>query len=73
LLCIKKYDKKIGWCPPNNDSGQIFVPARLWMERDKNTLVPLIYDKCEGFLKFIDKYFSHAVGNHLFAKWSKLN
>jgi hypothetical protein len=31
------------------------------------------YDQAEHFLRFIDKYVSHAVGNHYFQQWSKLN
>ena len=29
--------------------------------------------KTEHFLWFLDKYVSHAVGNHYFLQWSKLN
>ncbi len=31
------------------------------------------YDQAEHFLQFLDKYVSHAVGNHHFLQWSKLN
>ncbi len=31
------------------------------------------YDQADHFLWFLDKYVSHAVGNHYFLKWSKLN
>ena len=31
------------------------------------------YDQAEHFLWFLDKYVSHAVGNHYFLQWSKLN
>ncbi len=31
------------------------------------------YDQAEHFLWFFDKYVSHAVGNHYFLQWSKLN
>jgi hypothetical protein len=31
------------------------------------------YDQAEHFLRFHDKYVSHAVGNHFFLQWSKLN
>ncbi len=31
------------------------------------------YDQAEHFLRFLDKYVSHAVGNHYFLQWSKLN
>jgi hypothetical protein len=33
----------------------------------------LTYDQAEHFLQFLDKYVSHAVGNHYFLQWSKLN
>ncbi len=69
LCYVLKEDKKLGWCPPSNESGQIFVQAREWMRRDKDTLVPLTYDEDEKILKLINKYISHDVGNHLFTKW----
>jgi hypothetical protein len=31
------------------------------------------YDQAEHFMQFLDKYISHAVGNHYFLQWSKLN
>ncbi len=31
------------------------------------------YDQAEHFLWFLDKYVSHAVGNHYFLQWSKSN
>ena len=31
------------------------------------------YDQAEHFLRFLDKYVSHAVGNHYFLRLSKLN
>ncbi len=31
------------------------------------------YDQAEHFLQFLDKYVSHAVGNHYFLQWSKSN
>ncbi len=31
------------------------------------------YDQAEHFLRFLDKYVSHAVGNHSFLQWSKSN
>jgi hypothetical protein len=31
------------------------------------------YDQAEHFLRFLDKYVSHAVGNHYFLQWSKSN
>ncbi len=31
------------------------------------------YDQAEHFLRLLDKYVSHAVGNHYFLQWSNLN
>jgi hypothetical protein len=31
------------------------------------------YGQAEHFLQFLDKYVSHAVGNHYFLQWSKSN
>ena len=31
------------------------------------------YDDAEDFMRFLDKYVSHAVGNHYFMQWSKSN
>jgi hypothetical protein len=31
------------------------------------------YGQAEHYLRFLDKYVSHAVGNHCFLKWSKSN
>jgi hypothetical protein len=42
--------------------------AKLYPHASKPT-----YDQAEHFLQFLDKYVSHAVGNHYFLQWSKLN
>ncbi len=31
------------------------------------------YDDLEDFMRFLDKYVSHAAGNHYFVQWSKSN
>ncbi len=53
-----------GWFPPSNSSGKIYVDARGWTSypQDSNPT----YDQAEHFLRFLDKYVSHAVGNHTF-------
>jgi hypothetical protein len=63
--------KEIGWCPPSDNSGKICVNSRRWTS-DLQESRPT-YDQAEHFLRFIDKYVSHAVGNHYFLQWSKLN
>jgi hypothetical protein len=52
----------------SDNSGKIYVNARGWTSKPKST-----YDQAEHFLRFLDKYVSHAVGNHYFLQWSKLN
>ncbi len=63
--------KEIGWCPPSDNSGKIYVNARVWSS-DHHESKPT-YDQTEHFLRFIDKYLSYAVGNHYFLQLSKLN
>jgi hypothetical protein len=49
----------------------IYVNVRGWtsyLQDSKPT-----YDQAKHFLRFLDKYVSHAVGNHYFLQWSKLN
>ncbi len=38
-----------------------------------STRIKPTYDQAEHFLRFLDKYISHAVGNHYFLQQSKLN
>jgi hypothetical protein len=33
----------------------------------------MTYDQAEHFMQFLEKYVSHAVGNHYFLQWSKSN
>jgi hypothetical protein len=64
-------DKDRGWTAPSDESGKIFTNTRLWAchPQDSNPT----YDKAEHFLRFLDKYVSHAIGSHLFSQWSKSN
>jgi hypothetical protein len=61
VFSINTDDKKIGWCPPSNNSGKIYVNARGWTS-DPQESKPT-YDQAEQFLRFIDKYVSSNVGN----------
>ncbi len=71
MFYIDTYDKEIRWCPPSDNSGKIHVNARGWTSGHQESKPT--YDQAEHFLRFIDKYLSHAVGNHDFLQWSKLN
>ncbi len=64
-------DNKNGWFPPSNSSGKIYANARGWTSYHQDSKPT--YDQAEHFLQFLDKYVSHAVGNHYFLQWSKLN
>jgi hypothetical protein len=68
---INTDDNKNGWFPPSNSSGKIYVNARGWTSYPQDSKPT--YDQPEYFLRFFDKYVSHAVGNHYFLQWSKLN
>ncbi len=57
--------------PPSNRSEKIYVNARGWTSYPQDSKPT--YDQAEHFLRFLDKYVSHAVGNHYFLQWSKLN
>ena len=47
----------------SNNNGQIFVSFHEWATSDdENNELP--YDKADGFLHFIDKYISRAMGTH---------
>ncbi len=63
--------QKLGWFPPSNNSGKIYVNARGWTSNPQDSKPT--YDQAEHFLRFLDKLVSHAVGNHFFLKWSKSN
>ncbi len=71
VIHINTDDKENGWFPPSNSSGRIFVNARGWTSNPQHSKPT--YDQAEHFLQFLDKYVSHAVGNHYFLQWSKLN
>jgi hypothetical protein len=63
-------DNKNGWFPPSNSSGKIYVYAKGWTSNPQDSKPT--YDQAEHFLRFLDKYVSHAVGNHYFVlQWSK--
>ena len=68
---INTDDNENGWLPPSNSSGKIYVNARGWTSNPQDSKPT--YDQAEHFLRFLDKYVSHAVGNHYFLQWSKLN
>jgi hypothetical protein len=68
---INTDDKEGGWLPPSDNSGNIYVNARGWTSNPKDSKTS--YDQSEHFLRFLDKDVSHAVGNHYFLLWSKLN
>jgi hypothetical protein len=68
---INTYDKENGWFPPSNSSGKIYVNARGWTSNPQDSKPT--YDQAEHFRRFLDKYVSHAVDNHYFLQWSKLN
>jgi hypothetical protein len=64
-------DNESGWCPPSDNRGKIFVTVRKW-STDQHPTQPT-YDDAEDFMRFLDKYVSHAVGNHHFMQWRKSN
>ena len=68
---INTDDNENGWFPPSNSSGKIYVNARGWTSNPQDSKPT--YDQAEHFLWFLDKYASHAVGNHYFLQWSKSN
>jgi len=47
------------------------VTVRKW-STDQHPTQPT-YDDAEDFMRFLDKYVSHAVGNHHFMQWRKSN
>ncbi len=71
VFCINTDDKENGWFPPSYNSGQIYVNARGWTSNPQASKPT--YDQAEHFLRFLDKYVSHAVGNHYFLQGSKSN
>jgi hypothetical protein len=71
VFYINTDDKENGWFPPSDNSGKIYVNSRGWTSNPQNSIPT--YDQAEHFLRFLDKCVSHAVGNHYFLQWSKLN
>jgi hypothetical protein len=55
----------------HTNSGKIYVNARGWTSNPQDSKPT--FDQAEHFPQFLDKYVSHAVGNHYFLQWSKLN
>jgi hypothetical protein len=68
---INTDDKETGWFPPSDNSGKIYVNARGWTSNPQDS--KRTYDQAEHFLWLLDKYGSHAVGNHYFLQWIKSN
>jgi hypothetical protein len=68
---INTDDKENGWFPPSDNSGKIYANARVWTSNPQYSKPT--YDQADHFLQFLDKYVSHAVGNHYFLQWSKSN
>ncbi len=64
-------DNENGWFTTSNSSEKIYVNARGWTSYPQESKPT--YDQAEHFLRFLDNYVSHAVGNHYFLQWSKLN
>ncbi len=60
---------KNGWFPPSDNCGNIYVNARGRTSNPQDS--KSINDQAEHFLRFLDKYVSHAVGNHFFLQWNK--
>jgi hypothetical protein len=68
---INTDDNENGCFPPSNSSEKIYVNSRGWTSNPQDSKPT--YDQAEHFLRFLDKYVSHAVGNHYFLQWGKLN
>ncbi len=71
MFHINTDENENGWFPPSDNSGKLCVNARGWTSKHQHSKPT--YDQVEHFLQFLDKYVSHAVGNHYFLQWSKLN
>jgi hypothetical protein len=59
---INTVDNENGWFPPSDNSGKIYVNARGWTSNPQHSKPT--YDQAEHFLRFLDKYVSHAVGDN---------
>jgi len=51
--------------------GKIFVNVRALT--DDLDHVDISYEETEQFLRFVDKYVTHAIGNHQLGKWLRAN
>ncbi len=71
MVCINTDDNGNGWFPPSNSNGKIYVNAGGWTSYPQDSKPTC--DQAEHILLFLDKYVSHAVGNHYFLQWIKLN
>ena len=52
-------DKDRGWATPSDESGKIFTYTRIWGCHPQDSTPT--YDQAEHFLRFLDKYVSHAI------------
>ncbi len=68
---INTDDNKNEWFPPSDSSEKIYVNTQGWANHPQESKPT--YDQAEHFLRFLDKYVSHALGNHYFLQWSKSN
>jgi hypothetical protein len=68
---INTNDKENRGFPPSDNIGKIYINTRGWTSYPQDSKPT--YDQAEHFLRFLDKYVSHAVGNHYFLQWSKSN
>ena len=57
--------------PPSDERGRIFINVRA-MAKEPQDIAPS-YDEADHFLRFIDKYVSHATDNYQIAKWTWAN
>ncbi len=64
MFCINTDDKENGWFPLSDNCGKIYVNASGWTSNSQDSKPTS--NQAEHFLQFLDKYVSHAVGNHYF-------
>ncbi len=64
---INTDDNEYGWLPPSDNSVKIYVNARGWTSNPQDSKPT--YDQTEHSLQLLDKYISHAIGNHYFLQW----
>ncbi len=66
MICvfhINTDDNENGWFPLSNSSGKINVNDQEWTSNPQDSKPTY---QAEHFMQFLDKYVSHAVGNHSF-------